>query len=537
MFGKYTSIILLILLSVLFVKCGQRGSPTGGPKDTTPPVVLKSTPENNAIQFKGKRIELEFDEYVKVGAFYNEFVISPPIEGAPKYKLKGKKLILEFENEFQANTTYNLYFGKAIKDLNEGNALIQNQFVFSTGNYIDSLSFSGKIYDAKTMKSFDDGMVHLYKSFEDSVPAKEIPSYFAQVVKGEFQFSNLAEGDYKIFALNDINGNYLYDLPNEQIAYEQNIIHIGESVDSAVIKLMVFEAEKLNQFMVGYKNPNKNLIAVKFNNPVEKFSVALKGQSAKKDWFIQEWNEKRDSVVIWSTYTSELDSLEYEIEFDGESKLIKIPSGNKKLAVDLPLKFTHNLTNTSNYHKDTLKLSFNKPISSYDKSGFLLYNETDTIQPELVQGNSLGGVMVLTPLSPGKNYRLSVLPNAVQSIFKDGNKDTLNVSFSTAGEGVLSDLVFNYDFTSISNSGILEFWSGKEKKAVYYIQNGKGKLNLKGILPSKYKFKFIADADQNKRWSPGDYWQQKQPEKVYWYKEEVNVRANWEMEIDWVLIP
>ena len=537
MLKKAIPFLLLLVTSVVFVKCGQRGSPTGGPKDVDSPIIKTSIPTNNSTNFTGKKITFEFDEYVTVSGFYNEFVISPPIKAKPEFKLKGKKLVLSFDSAFSENTTYALFLGKAIKDLNGGNVLEQNQFVFSTGDFVDSLSYQGEIFDAKTMKPYSNGMVHLYKSNSDSVQSLEIPSYFAQVNNGKFHFSNLAAGTYKIFALNDINSNYLYDLPNEEIAFTENTITVNDSKDSSVLKLISFQPANSKQFIEHSSCKSKGAIQIKFNNPVKNITIDVEGKSFKKDWKVLNWNEKKDSLLIWSTTLADLDSFQLNLEYDGIKDTLSFKVAKFKQFKDIAITADHNMKNMANSFKDSLKLYFNKPISSYDTSLIVLEYGDKTEQVILKQTNNLTRMVLYNKLKSSQQYELSILPGGIQSVFGDTNKDTLHFHFNTAAPDALSDLIFKYDFSKIKSNGILEFWSGKTRKAVYYIDNPVGQLNLPGLTPSKYKFKFIADIDNNKRWSPGDYWMKMQPEKVYWYKEEVTVRANWEMEIEWNLIP
>lgn len=537
MLRKLIPFLLLVVVSLILVKCGQRGSPTGGPKDIESPIIKESSPVNKAINFNERKIIFEFDEYVKVGGFYNEFVISPPIANKPEFKLKGKKLILIFDTAFAENTTYSIFLGNAIKDLNGGNALTQNQLVFSTGDFVDSLTYSGEVFDAKTMRPFNKGMVHLYKNNYDSVQTKEIPSYFAQIINGKFKFTNLAPGDYKIFGLVDINGNYLYDLPNEEIAFTENLVKIYGVQDSIAIKLIAFQPNNNNQFVDDFSCKNRGEVQIKFNNPVKKLQIDIQGHTFKKDWKILNWNVKQDSLSIWSTELADMDSFNLILDFDGLKDTLRFKMGKRTFTKDEPITISHNMNNMANSFKDNLNLFFNKPISSYDTALVSLKSGDISRKLIITQAKGLTELMIKNQLQPAMEYELEILPQAIQSVFGDRNKDTLHFHFNTAAADALSDLVFKYNFSKIKSNGILEFWSGKRIVATYYINQPIGEINLPGLIPAKYKFKFIADEDENKRWSSGDYWTKKYPEKVYWYKEEVTVRANWEMEIEWDLIP
>ena len=132
-------ILLSFLVFIILAQCAKIGSPSGGPKDIAPPVLLKSKPLNKSTHFTGTQIEFTFDEFINSQGMSQELVISPPMEETPEIRMQGKTLIIEFMEDLRENTTYTLSFGETIKDLNEGNILRNFEFVFSTGEKIDSL--------------------------------------------------------------------------------------------------------------------------------------------------------------------------------------------------------------------------------------------------------------------------------------------------------------------------------------------------------------------------------------------------------------
>ena len=245
LFYKFKALLAVI---ITLSGCGQRGAPSGGVKDSIPPRVIKSIPDSCGVNFKGKKISWKFDEYVTLSGLNQELLISPPVKTQPTFKLIGKKLTLTFDTLLNPNTTYSVFLGKGVKDLNEGNPLENNLLVFSTGEILDSLFIHGEIYDAESMEDISEGMVHLYKEISDSVPVKKIPSYFAKVEHGHFHFTNLAEGTYKLFYLKDNNSNFLYDLPNESIAFSNSLIQVSDKKDTSEIILRSFSGEEKKQF-------------------------------------------------------------------------------------------------------------------------------------------------------------------------------------------------------------------------------------------------------------------------------------------------
>jgi len=160
-------------LSVILVcwSCAQQGSPSGGPLDEDPPVVVKSEPPNYSTFFETNKILITFDEYIVLNSVNQELIVSPPMEEQPEVKLKKKTLIIEFEEALRINTTYTFNFGSAIEDLHEGNTLQNYEYVFSTGETLDSLSVKGTLQYAENLEKPEDPIsIMLYSDLRDSVP-------------------------------------------------------------------------------------------------------------------------------------------------------------------------------------------------------------------------------------------------------------------------------------------------------------------------------------------------------------------------------
>ena len=212
------------------IRCANIVSPTGGPKDIVPPVVLLATPENQSTNFQGKVINITFDEYVTLNNPNNNILISPPLEENPDYKLNGKSLIIKFKEPLKSETTYSINFGESIKDLHEGNIFKDYSYVFSTGENIDSLTLEGQLLQAIDHKPSADFFVMLYCNENDTISLDSLPYlvkpyYVTKSDKeGKFKFSGLKENDYLVFALKDENSNMRFDLPNENIAFLDSLV-------------------------------------------------------------------------------------------------------------------------------------------------------------------------------------------------------------------------------------------------------------------------------------------------------------------------
>ncbi|NJK86151.1 MAG: hypothetical protein HC906_09450 [Bacteroidales bacterium] len=223
---RFIYLVNSLLFFLIAFSCARIGSPTGGPKDVDPPRILMSEPENYSTGFKGKELEITFDEYIQIKGIDKELFISPPLSEKPVTKIRNKTLVVDLNNELIENTTYTLNFGKAIADNNEGNALTNYEFVFSTGDYLDSLSITGKVMNAFNLTPPKEGtFVMLYENLNDTAPLTQIPLYISKTDKsGNFRMNNIKTGNYKIYSLTDENSNMFFDQQKETFAFIDSVI-------------------------------------------------------------------------------------------------------------------------------------------------------------------------------------------------------------------------------------------------------------------------------------------------------------------------
>lgn len=363
--------MFLPLLAILIVGCAKQGAPTGGPKDEAPPVVLKTVPENYSTNFSSRKILITFDEYLDMANFTQELVVSPPMEEKPVVKLRNKTLIIEFEEELKGDVTYTFNFGEGIKDLNEKNVLLNYEYVFSTGDLLDSLSIKGTLKNAFDLLPPEPPIfVMLYLAQGDSLPLTDIPYYVGRTDKeGNFAVNNLREGTYKLFVLKDGNNNFLFDQPNEQIAfldtsltvdpeyYREILLSSGKydstdlyrpdtlilSVDttgmsadslkilldslektrpdfnSLFVDLFMFTEDQKNQYISAYSRDKRETMVLLFNLPLKDsfafepvFPLSLGSADLLADYGVT-----RDTLVIWTgdTTISSLDTIGLALKY------------------------------------------------------------------------------------------------------------------------------------------------------------------------------------------------------------------------------
>lgn len=295
-------IVLLILAA-----CANPVAPTGGPRDTEPPVILHSEPENGSVNFDAAEIRLTFNEFIQLKNLSQQFLSSPPFIKTPETRLHGKSLIIKLTEELRPNTTYTLFFGNAISDFNEGNALDNYRFVFSTGPVLDSMELKGKVINAKTLTPEKEVFVMLYDRYEDSIPMLERPYYISRTNdKGDFTFTNLRDIPYKIFALRDVNANLIYDQPNEEIAFLATEVY-----PYAPLKPRITDTITGGDTLVQEKEYIKVIDTLLLHHPEDELSLDLDDADDKEEYEVV--LVERDSLILQDSIAAS-DSLDIALQ-------------------------------------------------------------------------------------------------------------------------------------------------------------------------------------------------------------------------------
>lgn len=233
----------IYIVSILGSSCAQIGAPTGGPRDSIPPKLLNANPPNGTINFKGNKIVLTYDEYVQLQKLQENLLVSPTPKIIPNVDYKLKVVTIKIRDTLDANTTYRFDLGNSIVDVNEGNPFKNFSYIFSTGPYLDSLTFSGNVQLAETGKKDSTVLVFLYKDLDDSAVLKQKPRYITRVdSSGNFTFHNLPGGIYNVYALKDESGQKYYNNNDELFAFSDSTVTVSDSVKS--IKLFAYAEEK-----------------------------------------------------------------------------------------------------------------------------------------------------------------------------------------------------------------------------------------------------------------------------------------------------
>jgi hypothetical protein len=219
-----------IAMAFIINACAIVITPTGGPQDKLPPKVSREHPLNYSKKFKSSKIEINFDEYIRLNNVNQELVVSPPVKTTPKVTVKGKKLTVVFEEKLKDSTTYSLRFGRSIMDIHEDNVLEDYQFVFSTGDNIDSLSVSGIVTDAYRSVPVGKIKILMYPEGCDTCFKKSQSEYYTKsLTDGSFTLTNIKTGAFDIYALKDENNNNKYD-KGEEMSFLDSSVSLIQSI-------------------------------------------------------------------------------------------------------------------------------------------------------------------------------------------------------------------------------------------------------------------------------------------------------------------
>ena len=326
---------------VIISSCANQGMPTGGPKDSIPPVLVGTQPKMRATNYKGSDVRLTFNEYILPTEISEALVISPPMKKRPSIRTKSKTLIIQFNEPLKDSTTYSLDFKNSVVDNNEKNPLKNLRFSFSTGNVYDSLRVAGRVMNAFNLEPMEKSLVMLHRNLHDSAVFRVIPDYIAKTDEnGMFLIDNIAPGKYHIFAINDANSDMKYNEGAEEIAFVDTLVvpsaeysevrdTLVKGVDSLLITghtqfypdpfyLRLFTEDIFDQYLSSSKRDTRNKVSFVFNESVaDTFGVRLLNADAGKDWYILEPNRKVDSLTMWiaDTLVARMDTLVMELSY------------------------------------------------------------------------------------------------------------------------------------------------------------------------------------------------------------------------------
>ncbi len=522
---KVLSLAFFFLVIMTVWQCARRGNPSGGPKDITPPVLVKTDPENLTINFDENTIRLYFDEYIKLNDVQNQLIVSPPLKYPPELKPLGgasKFIEITIKDTLRKNTTYTFNFGQSIVDNNEGNPNSFLSYVFSTGDYIDSLSVSGAVKDAfnRTADQFVSVILYEIDSiYNDSTIYKYPPNYITNTLDSLpfFTLNYLKAGKYMLMGITDKAKNNVFDQRSDKIGFLTDTITIP--TDSLFL---------LNLFM---EEPDYSISVPSF---VAKNRILFGYNGDEKDFTINTLTTLPDSVKTYLNKDRERDTLNYWLTPTDIDSIIFTVTNEKLKLIDT---FT---VKTRKLEMDTLRLDGSPRGKLGFQEKFKLLGTTplittDTSFVEILDKDSLQVpfTMVLDTiknqvdfdfeLTDSQKYSVTLLPGAIQDFFGEQN-DTIQYNLSTGSYADLGDLTLNLE-GKVQYPVIVQLISDKGETLRERYATEPQAIEFNFLEPKKYGFRVIFDANENGIWDTGNYLKGIQPEVVKYYPDMVDVRA------------
>lgn len=523
-------VYILFSLIILF-GCAKRGNPTGGPKDSIPPVLVNASPKLNSTNFDSEEIRLTFDEWVKLDKVQDQLIISPPLEKS-SYEIKPlsgvtKKVFLKFLDSLAPETTYTINFGNSIQDNNENNPLTFFSYTFSTGETIDSLYIRGNTKDAFSQESDEFISLQLYRLdslFKDSIIFKDKPTYISNTLDStNYKFQNLKEGKYLLIALKDVDNNYFFDPFYDKIGFLDSLITLPRD---SVIDLKLFKEETeiiwdkphfINSEKIGFGYYGKL--------DLDKIKIESNIPDSVNYVFIKE--KETDTLNLWLSRNS-FDSLNFSLIETDTIKLTTVKFDRKRDSLIDSLNVSPKTVNVIHL-KESFKISSNIPLNKIEDSLITIRDIDSLIVPFTTSINDrLDEIDIDFEVSPSDDYSIFIKPRAIKDI-RGTENDTLqyNVVSQTLEDygNVFLDVITNNDSKYIlhlidSSSNIIREFNNV---------NSNSTIIFDYIRPGKYTFRLIEDINSNDVWDTGNYLKQVQPEPVYYFPSELDVRANWDL--------
>ena len=531
---RYLGILLGLFL---IVSCARQGTPTGGPKDETPPKFLNSNPDTLSLNVPTdlNEIRINFDEYILLKDHTQNIIVSPPFGKNPTYMPVGtpnKYVRIKLNEPLKENTTYNINFGNSIQDHNEGNKLPYFQYVFSTGAYIDSLEISGKAKIPSMRKQPKNLMVGLYKvdsAYTDSLILTEKPFYIAKAGEdGSFKLNYLHSGKYQLIAFDDEVQNMQFDLGKEMFGFVEEPIELGEN--------QTFSLELSNQstaYRVG-KAEQKGYghLVFRFSGNAEKVEV----KSLDYDFTTSKisYIPKSDSLNFW--FNPSLDSiaekskrLRFTTQYKGQVDTISLvynTTQKHNLKVEKIGKLTESPT-----RKPTFRTNY--PLTHVDSAYVRVMKDTIQLTHRLIQNPKKENEFSLDfPIELSSQYKIEFLPNALRDFFGETN-DSLVFEVRTQAKNDLGNL-----HLKLEGKPNHPFWLqllDEKDEVLEEIYTTASEFEFNFLKTGNYYFKILVDENENEFWDAGDFFTKKQAEKSFLYPEMISVRALWDMNETWIL--
>jgi len=541
--SKNFNLPLLLLILLITAGCANQTTPTGGPEDRDPPILLFSDPSEGEVNFSGKIMTLKFNEYIKEEKLKEQLIISPSIDNPYNTKINRQQFELEFEKDLDSATTFTFNFRNGIQDISEDNPAKDLILTFSTGPFIDSLNIRGSAFNLLTGSVKNDWIAGLYLPSDTLNPYNSKPRYFAKTdSSGNFSLQNLTPGQYKLYIWEDKNSNLQINSFDEIHGYHPEKIDLDQDVKGLRIPLVLNFNDSIK--LVSGRSIGKSFL-LRLNKPFREYSLTPEDTSLavysidqQEDYSIKIFNTfpelGTDSLKVNLTTS---DSLGLVIDQDFYLKFIESDVSKEDLTYRMfpttPAKVSKN---------DLFEIIFTKPmleikadsISTMVDSVFTYYKAEDIIQFNQTKTKAILKLN-LAELKETEKLQLIIPEGSFISVENDTLERILaTYEIKTARDyGTIKGNVLNADGK--------EYWVqllNAQNKVIRELKNI-SKYSFELAQPGDYKIRVLLDADEDGIWSKGNGLSLTPPEPAFLYEKAnpeekenpfiITLRANWEV--------
>ena len=578
----------LLCSLILLYACANIATPTGGLYDVDPPEVVSASPDFNTLNNSKKKIEIVFNENVKIEKPMDKVIIAPPQKKFPVIKAQGRKVIVELEDELLPNTTYTIDFTDAIVDNNEGNALENFSYSFSTGDHIDTLAVSGTVLKAENLEPAQGIYVGVHSNLNDTAFTK-LP--FERISRtdsrGKFTIKGIAEGEYKVYALNDLNRSYSYDNPQEEIAFiDSTFIPSSEFamrndtvfIDSLTIDtihkvkytrfipddilLRSFESGFERQYLQKHERTIPHKLDLFFAAPTKAAQFTLLEPNPTSDkWYVKESNITNDSVSIWITDSLiyKADTIKLQIDYfrtdtlnnhvlntdtlsfsmrGRRAKESKPPA--KKEGEEVIIQYLNIKDNVKPSHEiyNSISIEFAEPLANFDSTKIQLQHEVDSIFEAvdytlLTDSLNVRKYRITHKWLPGEKYKLLIDSAAFVSEYGLHN-NTLEKTFTVKELEQYGNLMFVISGLPQGKTAYVELLDAQDKP-FRKVRVKDSEALFMDLNPGKLYARLFIDENEDGEWTSGNYELKRMPETVYYNHKWYEIRAFTNHEESWNL--
>ena len=589
------------LIFILLSSCAKMGSPDGGWYDDTPPRVVGASPADKAVGVKAKKIYINFDEFIKIEDAQNKVIVSPPQLEQAEIKAAGKRIIVELKDSLKDNTTYTVDFSDAISDNNEGNPMGNYTYSFSTGQQIDTLEVSGYVVNAENLEPIKGILVGLYDNLSDTIFRKQPMMRVSRTDgSGHFVVKGVAPGSYRVYALQDADGDFVFNQKSEMLAFSHDTIvptskpdirqdtiwrdslridsiarvpYIHYLPDNIILK--AFQEVQTDRYLLKTERLTPEKLGVFFSYGNDSLPTLRGLNFDSSNAFITEVNERKDSLSYWlrDTLLVNQDTLQVEMTYLMTDTLGNLVQQTDTIEFMAKQSYEKRLKDRAREYEKwqkeqnrlkkrgeaydsilapkplLLKISpagalapdqnilfeVPEPLERFDTAAIHLYTKIDTLwyrAPFELERKSLRTFELRAEWRPGLEYSLELDSMAFQSIYglsspplKRGLKVSALEDFST--------LVANVSGTSDSIV-VVQLLNGQDN-VVKEARVVDGSAEFYYVKPGKYYLRAYADLNGNGLWDTGSYDDDRQAEPVYYFPEEIECKAKWDITRGWNL--